>query len=318
MINSMRKQTKTLHHHGNFWLRLGRDLITNRYVYLLALPGIAYYLVYHFYPMSGVVLAFKSYRLSLGVWNSPWVGLANFKGFLSSFYFVRILRNTLLISVYTILFGFPVPILFALLLNEVRQLNFKKLVQSVTYMPHFISMVVICGMINSVVAPNGLVNNIRGFFGGQQINYLALPEWFRTVYVISDIWQGFGWGSIIYIAALTNIDPQLYEAAMLDGAGRLRQTIHVSIPGILPTVIIMLILRVGNLMNVGYEKVFLLYNNATMETADVISTFVYRKGILQADFSYSTAVGLFNSVINLMLVVLVNAFSKRLTETSLW
>ncbi|MGI5893843.1 MAG: ABC transporter permease [Candidatus Merdivicinus sp.] len=297
---------------------LATDLVRNKWVYLLALPGVLYYIVYHYFPLYGALIAFKDYSPAQGILGSEWVGLEHFVDFFGSFYFVRILKNTLLLSLYSLIFGFPVPIIFALLLNEVRNVAFKKTIQTVTYIPHFISLIVVCGMITNFTATNGIVNTVIELFGGERINFLAKPEWFRTVYVVSDIWQGFGWGSIIYIAALTGIDQELYEAATIDGAGKWKQTIHVTLPGILPTIVIMLILRLGQFMNVGFEKVFLLYNPGIYETADIISTFVYRRGILEADFSYSAAVGLFNSLINLILVWASNKISQKLTETSLW
>ncbi len=298
--------------------RLIRDIKLNKLIYLLALPGMLYYLVFHYAPMYGAMIAFKDFKVSLGVWGSPWVGLKNFISFFSSFYFVRIMRNTLLLSLYSVLFAFPVPIIFALLLNELRSQRFKKLVQTITYIPHFISMIVICGMIISFTSTTGIINKLIIQFGGEAVSFLGKSEYFRSVYIVSDIWQGFGWNSIVYLAALTNVSPELYEAARVDGAGRFKQLIHITLPGIMPTIVIMFILRLGHFMNVGFEKVFLLYNPSIYETADIISTFVYRRGIQEASFSYSAAVGLFNSVINLFLVICSNSISKWLTESSLW
>ena len=233
-------------------------------------------------------------------------------------FFGRLIKNTLLISLYSLLWGFPAPILLALLLNEVKKEKFKRSVQTITYLPHFVSLVVICGMLIDFTSTEGVINDIVEAFGGERTNYLMRPESFRTIYVASGIWQGIGWGSIIYLASMTNIDPQLYEAAIIDGAGRWKQTLHITLPGIAPTIVILLILRLGGLMSVGFEKIILLYNPTTMETADVISSYVYRRGLLDFDYSFSAAVGLFNSVINFILILLANRFSRELSETSLW
>lgn len=300
------------------WDIIRKDLVKNRYIYIMLLPVITYYIVFHYVPLYGAQIAFKNFTPSKGIWDSPWVGFKYFEEFFNSYYFERLLRNTVLISLYDLIFGFPAPIILALLLNEIKSNIFKRTVQTVTYLPHFISLVVICGMIIDFLARDGLVNNILNRFGIESIPFMIKPEWFRTIYVASNIWQGIGWGSIIYLAALSNIDPQLYEAATIDGAGRFRQALHVTLPGILPTVVIMLILRLGQMLNVSSEKILLLYNTSTYETADVISTFVYRKGILEASYSYSTAIGLFNSVINFALLVIANFISRKATETSLW
>ncbi|AEE95362.1 ABC transporter permease [Mahella australiensis] len=302
----------------NKWDIIRKDLVKNRYIYIMLLPVVTYYIVFHYVPLYGAQIAFRDFSPSRGIWGSRWVGFKYFEEFFNSYYFGRLLRNTVLISLYDLIFGFPAPIILALLLNEVKNNIFKRTVQTVTYLPHFISLVVICGMIIDFLARDGLVNNMLNRFGIESIPFMIKPEWFRTVYVASNIWQGIGWGSIIYLAALSNIDPQLYEAATIDGAGRFRQALHVTLPGILPTIVIMLILRLGQMLNVGSEKILLLYNTSTYETADVISTFVYRKGILEASYSYSTAVGLFNSVINFALLVTANFISRKATETSLW
>lgn len=228
------------------------------------------------------------------------------------------IRNTLLINLKNLVFGFPAPILFALLLNEVRCIRFKKFVQTVSYMPHFISTVVVAGMILQFTATDGFITQMLTFFGFPKQNLMLNPDLFQPIYVISDIWQGLGWGSIIYIAAISGINSELYEAARMDGAGRFKQAIHVTIPGILPTIITMLVLRIGNMMNLGFEKIILLYNSSIYDTADVISTYVYRKGLVDQSYSFSTAVGLFNSVINLVLLVAANKICGRLTEYSLW
>lgn len=297
---------------------LAKDLKRNRYVYLMLAPVVAYYLIFHYGPMYGVQIAFRDYSLGRGIWGSPWIGLENFRAFFEGFYFRRLVRNTILLNLLDLALGFPAPILLALLLNEIRWRSFKRTVQTITYMPHFVSLVVVVGMLVDFLARDGLINNLLGLLGVPVSAYLQRPEWFRMIYVGSGIWQHVGWGSIIYLAALANIDPTLYEAAMVDGAGRFRQLIHITLPGIAPTIIILLILRMGSMMSIGHEKIILMYNSATWETGDVISSYVYRKGILETDFGYSAAVGLFNSVINFALVVGANALSRRVNETSLW
>lgn len=284
----------------------------------MVIPMVVWYLVFCYVPMYGVLMAFQNYNPRMGITGSEWVGLAHFASFFQSNYFVRLIRNTLLISIYDLLWGFPAPILFALLLNELRGKWFKKTVQTVSYIPYFISLMVICGLLKSFCSSGGLFNDIRELIGLSRIDLLARPELFRTLYVSSGIWQNIGFNSIIYIAALTNIDQGLYEAATIDGAGKFKQVLHITLPGILPTIMILLILRVGSLMSVGYEKIILLYSSVTYETADVISTFVYRKGILDANYSYSAAIGLFNSVINFILLIGTNWLSRKTTENSLW
>lgn len=301
-----------------FLTMVRKDFLKNKYLYLLSLAGIAYYIIFKYVPMYGALIAFKNYLPSKGIWDSPWVGFKHFEDFFSSHYFWRVLRNTLLINVYELIFAFPAPIILALMLNEVRRSLFKRLVQTVTYLPHFVSMVVICGMLVDFTQKAGLLNTILTWFGFERENLLLNPDLFRTIFIGSGIWQGIGWGSIIYLAALTSIDTQLYDAATVDGAGRWKQMLHVTIPGIMPTIVILLILQIGGMMNVGFEKIILLYNSQTYETADVISSFVYRRGILEANYSYSTAVGLFNSAVNFLLLIIANRISRRVNETSLW
>lgn len=299
----------------NFAKVLNRD----KYLLLLILPVLLYYAVFHYIPMYGIIIAFKKFSPMKGILGSAWVGFEHFIHFFQSVYFWRLLKNTLLLSVYSLFWGFPVPILFALLLNEVREGIFKKAVQTISYLPHFISIVVIAGMIvNFTTVQGGVINQMLGWFGIGPINFLSESGWFRTIYISSSVWQSFGWSSIIYLAAIAGIDPQLYEAAEMDGASRWRKMWHITLPCLLPTVAILFIMAVGNLMDVGFEKIILLYNPTTYETADVISTFVYRQGIQQANYSYSTAIGLFNNVINLILLVMVNRISRKLSETSLW
>ena len=300
------------------WIRLARNIQKYRIVYLMALPVLAYYILFHYAPMYGASIAFKHYIPSRGIQASAWVGLKHFDSFFHSYYFERLIRNTLLISLYSIAFGFPAPILLALLLNEVKSSWYKRTVQTITYLPHFLSMTVICGMILNFFASSGAVNSILTALGGEKRAFLLDPGYFRSIYIGSDIWQGVGWGSIVYLAALSGIDPALYEAARIDGANRFHQAVHITIPGILPTIVVLFILRVGSMMNVGHEKIILLYNDMIMETSDVISTFVYRKGLLDANYSYSAAVGLFNSAINFGLVVLTNALSRAVKQTTRW
>ena len=295
-----------------------KDFIRNKSLYLLVLPVVLFYLVFSYRPMYGAIIAFKNYTPALGILGSPWVACTHFIKFFSSPYFFRLITNTILLSVFTLIFGFPAPIILALLLNEVKNKRFKSLTQTVTYLPHFISLVVVIGMITDFSMSTGLFNDIIVFFGGHRSPLLQNPKLYRPIYILSGIWQEVGWGSIIYLAALANIDEQLYEAAMIDGAGKFKQLLNVTLPGILPTIIILLILRMGSLLNVGYEKTILLYNPATYETADIISSYVYRIGLLQMNWSYSTAVNLFNSIINFTLLILTNKLSKRYSETSLW
>lgn len=315
--------TRTMQNHPaakkmSFGETIKKDFKKYKYLYLMMLPVIAYYILFHYRPMYGAIIAFKNFNPMKGILGSPWVGFKYFESFLGSYNFWRVFRNTILINVYELIFAFPAPILLALLLNEIKNSAFKRTIQTVTYLPHFISLVVICGMIVDFTASDGVINDIIGFFGGTRGPLLQKPEYFRTIFIGSGIWQGVGWGSIIYLAALSGIDPSLYEAAIIDGAGRFKQLLHVTLPGIMPTIVILLILRLGHMMNVGFEKVILLYSPATYETADVISSFVYRRGLQEFNWSYGAAVGIFNSIINLVLIVTANKVSRKLNETSLW
>lgn len=301
-----------------FMKKAGSDLKHNYALYLMVLPVVLYYVIFHYLPMAGLVMAFEDFKPKLGLWKSPFVGLSNFRDFFSSIYFSRTVKNTLAISGLELLISFPVTILFALLLNEIRQKHFKRVVQTVSYMPHFISMVVVAGLILDFCGSRGLVAQIVSLFTKETQNLLGKPEYWRPVYIVSGLWKELGFGSIIYLAALSGVDQQLYEAAAIDGANRLKQTFHVTLPGIAPTIIIMLILKIGQIMSVGYEKTILLYNPQVYETADIISSYVYRKGLLEFNYGYSTAVGMFNSVINMILLVITNHISKKLTETSLF
>lgn len=303
---------------GGLLYRIKKDYKQNKVLLFMAIPVALYYIIFHYMPMYGTIIAFMDYRVANGIFASKWVGFENFREFFDSFYAWRVIRNTLLISIYSLIFSFPAPIILAMLLNEVRNKYFKSTVQTITYLPHFISIIVICGMITDFTMKDGIVNDIVAMLGGERKNFLLDPNYFRGIYVASGVWQGIGWGSILYLAALSGIDLSLYEAAKIDGAGRFRQFLSVTLPGILPTIVVMFILNIGRLMSVGSEKIILLYNEGTYETADVISSFVYRRGVLQADYSYSTAVGLFNSAINAILVVSANKLSRTLTESSLW
>lgn len=297
------------------------DFQKNKAVYFMFLPVVVFYLIFHYYPMSGIILAFKDFKPALGIWGSPFTGDFGFEHFLAFFgssFFGRTITNTILISLYQLIFGFPMPIILALMLNELRSPKFKKVMQTITYFPHFISTVVVCGMLTDFCLSDGLFNQITGFFGVPSVSMLSEPKLFRTIYVASGIWQSMGWDSIIYLAAIAGIDTQLYEAASLDGAGRFKKIWHITLPGIKGTVVILFIMAIGKMMSVGSEKILLLYNPSTYKTADVISTYVYRKGLLDQDYSYSTAVNLFNSVINFALVFCANALSRKLTETSLF
>ncbi len=250
--------------------RIKEEISTNGILYLMFLPGFLYYFIFAYVPMYGVLMAFQNYEPLNGIWGSEWVGLMHFKDFLTNYYFLKILKNTLVISINCIIFAFPAPIIVALLVNEIKNSVFKKTVQTITYIPHFISLIVICGLIHNFVAEDGLISNFVSIFTGTKENLLNNPACFVPIYVISDIWQGVGWGSIIYLAALLSIDTSLYEAATIDGAGKFKQVIHVTIPGIMPTIIIMFILRMGGILGVGYEKIILLYNPLIYDTADVI------------------------------------------------
>lgn len=297
---------------------LKSDMRRNWSLYLLMLPVLAFYLVFCYKPMYGAIIAFKQYSPGLGIWNSPWVGLDNFKYFFSNPDFIRILKNTLIISVTTIVFSFPAPIILALLFNELTGAKFKKVAQTVSYVPHFISLVVICGLIKLFVQDGGMIQQLVSAITGTQGSLLNRKEAFLPIYVLSDIWQNIGWDSIIYVAALSGVDQQLYEVARVDGAGKWKQMLNVTLPALKPTIIIMLILRVGNILNVGFEKIILLYNPLIYDTSDVISTYVYRMGFESQDWSYSTAVNLFNSVINFIVLITANSLSRKFSETSLF
>lgn len=288
-----------------------KDMRRNYSVYLMLLPLIAYFILFNYAPMYGAVIAFKRYSPVAGILGSEWVGFQYFEQFLTSPYFGNVMKNTIILSVYSLIFGFPAPIILAILLNEVRNSVFKRTIQTLSYLPHFISMVIVCGLIRNFVASDGLISNFLQVFGMEPTNLLMKKEYFRSIYIISDIWTGIGWDSILYLAALAGVDKELYDAAVIDGAGRWKQTLHVTIPGIMPTIIVMLILRIGGLLGSNGEKIILLYNELTYDTADTLASFTYRKGLLEQNYSYSSAVGLFLSIINFILITVTNQLAKK-------
>ncbi len=296
-----------------------KDWIHNRAVYLMAIPIILYFLIWNYLPMVGIALAFEDYSARGGFLFSKWIGLKNFVDFFKSYYLVRLLRNTLILSVGNMIINFPAPIILALLLNELENQVFKKVIQTISYMPFFISVVVICGIIVDFFSYNGAFTILLTKLGlAENKDLMSVQSYFRPIYILSNTWQGVGYGSIIYLAALSGVDQELYEAAKIDGANRWQQTIHVTIPGIAPTIIIMLILQIGSLLSTAMEKILLLYRPLTYEVADTITTFVYRRGLIDGDFGYSTSVGLFNSFVNLLLLFIANSVSRKYSETSLF
>ncbi len=298
---------------------LWRRIWAAKYLYLMFFPVLLYYIFMRYAPMAGLVIAFKNYNAFAGFAKSPWVGFKYFSQFFNSIYCWRLIRNTLLINLYDLVFNFPASIVLALLLNEVRQPRFKKVTQTITYMPYFISSVVLASMVVQFLSPTGgLVNNIIESMGGKRTYFMTQPESFRTIYTLMNLWKNIGWNSIIFLAAISGINSELYEACTVDGGGHLRRMWHITLPGILPTVVVLLIMRLGHMMDAGYETILLLQNNANLETSDVIGTYVYRRGILKNEYSYSTAVGIFQSVIGFMLVIASNWLSRRFSETSLW
>ncbi|MBG9794756.1 sugar ABC transporter permease [Paenibacillus dendritiformis] len=288
-------------------------------LYLFIAPAFLYFLIFHYGPMYGIQIAFKNFIPAKGITGSPWVGFDHFERFFNSYYFWDLLWNTLSISLYELAIGFPLPIILALAFNEVKDGFFKRTVQTVTYAPHFISVVVMAGIIITFLSPStGIIVHIIEFLGFEPAAFLTDPRWFKTVYVLSGVWQSTGWGTIIYLAALSGVDPQLHEAAIMDGASRWQRIWNINIPTIVPTITILLILNMGSILGVGFEKILLLQNPLNMEASDVISTFVYRSGLVDAQYSFSTAVGLFNSVVNAILLITVNQIARRTSETSLW
>jgi len=288
-------------------------------LYAFLLPTLLYFAIFHYGPLYGAQIAFRDYLGALGIWGSPWVGLQNFQRFFNSAYFVNLLSNTVFLSVLMLVFSFPIPVIFALMLNQLGNQRYKRIVQTVSYAPHFISTVVFVGMLFLFTSPSvGIVNILVSKLGGPRIYYMGNAAWFRPVYVLSDIWQETGWGAIIYLAALSAINPELYEAATIDGATKFQRILHIDIPAILPTVTILLVLRTGAIMSLGFEKAFLMQSSLNLEVSEIISTYVYKVGLQGAQFSFASAVGLFNSVANLVLLLIVNRVARALGETSLW
>lgn len=287
-------------------------------LYVFMLPAVLYFIIFHYVPMYGVQIAFKDFNAVDGIWGSPWVGFAHFERFFSSYYFTRLIKNTLILSLYQLIL-FPLPIILALSLNEVRNGAFKKWSQTLTYAPHFISVVVVVGMIVIFLDPiNGLVNRVVMMFGGDPIPFLTSPGWFRHIFVWSGVWQSLGWGSIIYLAALAGVSPELHEAAQIDGATRLQRILYINIPSIMPTIIVLFILNIGSFMSVGFEKVLLMQNDLNAATSDVIQTFVYQTGLLEGQYSFAAAIGLFDSAINIALLVTFNYVARKTSDNSLW
>ena len=301
------------------WHMRGKMIRQHWQLYLFLLPTIIYFLLFRFYPLYGLQLAFKNYRVVDGIAGSPWVGPDNFRRFFSTADFGKLMWNTLSVSVFTLVFSFPLPIILALLLNQLPSLKYKKTVQTTVYAPHFISTVVMVGMIFLFTSPSsGLINKIIEALGGKAIHFTAEPGWFVPIYVISEIWQSTGWGSILYLAALAGVNPELHEAALVDGANKFQRVWHIDIPGILPTIVIMMILNAGKIMNVGFEKAYLMQTSLNIRASEIIATYVYKRGVLKSQISFSTAVGLFDSVVNMILVVTVNWISRRVTDSSLF
>lgn len=299
--------------------RLLKQMAKRYDLYLMLLLPVAWYLLFHYGPLYGLQIAFKNFNPGKGILGSKWVGFDHFERFFDSYYFGRLLWNTLTINLFSLLIAFPIPILLALIVTEIRSKRYSKLLQNITYMPHFISVVVIVGILTVFLSPTtGPINKLIEAFGGSSVNFMQSAGWFKTIYISSNIWQSMGWQSIIYIAALSGVNPDLYEAAKIDGASRIRRIWHVSLPGIIPVIVILLILDVGHFMNIGFEKILLMQNNLNIESSDVISTFVYTTGILKGEYGYTAAIGLFNSIINLILLILVNRFARKTSETSLW
>jgi len=293
-------------------------VIRDKYLLILLILPILYYLVFMYGPMFGVIIAFKKFNAAKGFFGSPWVGLKYFEKFIDDPFFWQAVKNTLVLGFLSMLFGMPASIILALSLNEIPNDIYKRFAQTTTYLPHFISVVVVAGMVVNFTSSGGLINRLIETLGGKRIQFMSMTGWFPPVFVISEVWQTAGWGSILYLASIAGINPELYEAAIADGAGRFRQMWYITLPCILPTISILLILRIGRILRLSFQKVLLLYSPAVYETSDVIQTYVYRRGLLGAQFSYATAIGLFQSVVGLFLLILANMASKRLSETSLW
>ena len=300
------------------WKRIKKEMRHNWILYLMMVPVLIYFAVYEYGPMYGIIIAFKDYNVKKGILGSPWAGFEHFERLFRSYNFGMMLKNTLGISLYSLLVGFPLPIIFALMLHYLKFKKLKKVVQMVSYAPHFFSTVVVCSMLLLFCDKNGVFNVITGFFGMEPVNWLSKPEWFKSIYVWSGVWQGMGWSAIIYMSSLAGVDYEMHEAAIMDGATIIQRMIHIDIPSIIPTIIMLLIMRIGSIMGVGFEKVYLLQNDLNYRSSTIISTYVYEMGLLNGDYSFSTAVGLFNTVINLILIVGANTFSKKVLKESLW
>lgn len=303
----------------NYVKELAKDIKRDKYLYMLMIPFLLWFVLFKYKPMYGLQIAFKDFNLFKGISGSEWVGLEYFREFIGSEYFIRVFKNTIVINIYSLLICFPAPIILAILINEVKNSKFRKVVQTLTYLPHFVSIVVVAGIVTTFLAPgNGLINILLEKIGLDKIYFLIKPEYFRGIFTGMNLWKETGFASIVFIASIAGIDQEMYEAAKIDGANKWKQIRNVTIPGIMPTIAVMLIMKIGNLLTVGYESIILLYQPATYKTADVISTYVYRSGLLEGRYDFATAVGLFNGVIALILVMSANKISKKLTETSLW
>lgn len=298
--------------------RIRRDFRRNKWVYLIALVCLSWYFIFCYAPMGGIVIAFKEYRPARGIFDSKWVGFKWFREFFNSYYFGRLIRNTLVLNGLRLVIGFTMPILFALLINEISNSFFKRTIQTITYLPHFISVVVASGIVVNLLSYDGLFNQIAGLLGHEPVLWLSQPGYFPWIHEFSCLWQEMGYDSIIFLAALSAIDSQLLDAAAIDGCNRFQRILHVHIPGIMPTIVLLLLMRIGSMMSVGYERIILLYNEAVYETADVMSSFVYRMGLLGGQYSYGAAVDLFNAAINLSLLFVFNSISRRVSDISLW
>ncbi len=299
--------------------RFVSSLQANWDLYIFILPALVYFIIFHYGPMYGVQIAFKDFVVTRGIMGSPWAGLKHFERFFQTYLFWTVLRNTVVLAFYQLIAGFPIPIILALLMNQLRSRRFKKTVQTITYAPHFISLVVLVGMMSVLLSPRaGIVNHVIRWLGGEPVFFMARSQWFRHLYVWSGVWQTSGWSSIVYLAALSTISPDLHEAAIVDGASKFQRILNIDLPGILPTAVILLILNAGNIMRLGFEKAFLMQSALNLEVSEIIQTYVYKVGLLNAQFSLSAAVGLFNNVINLVLLLTVNFIAKRVGQTSLW
>ena len=300
------------------WQSITREFKKHKWLYGMALPGILIVFIFNYVPMYGILIAFKDYKVKEGIMGSPWVGFQYFETFFSNPLAVRTIKNTFLLGLYNLLWSFPAPIILALLFNELKNLRFKKIIQTISYYPNFVSTVIIVGMLSTFCASDGLFNDIRGMFGLGPVNFMGEPQYFRTLFIASGIWQGVGFGTIIYLASLSGVDPTLYDVADIDGAGRFQKIWNITLPHLKPTIVILFIMAVGGTLNVDSNKILLMYSPATYETADVIGTYTYREGIQGAQFEYTTAVGLFQTVVNFVFLITTNWISRKLSDTSLF